>query len=231
MSAELPEDLKGHFAALEQQAYSLLRTGKYELAEKLYRLMSDTVINRQETENRRIHKGAYLHQIGFSLVLQDRLSEALQNFLLAYVEDTLNVPLTREDDADGFPAARVLREGFHLGNANFQMIKEISRRKKEDSVVVKNPTVVLEEYLNQIPIDQSELLSLCDRIPSQADLRRLLIVNLTPQARRALNEVTSKLAQRVLRLASDLAKARGHPDQVTEEDISDAIKRLEGDFR
>lgn len=227
MSAELPQDLKSHFATLEQQAYSLLRTGNYALAENLYRLMLDTVIKRQETENRRIHKGGYLHQIGFSLVLQDRLSDALKSFLLAYVEDTLNVPLSRENDADGAPAARVLRNGFHLTDATFQAIKNLSRKEKETDRVVKKPETILKKYLRQRQITEKELLSLCAPVPTFDDIQRQLIVTLTPQAQKVLNETVSKLGEQLLQEAIIIAKSKGHKE-ITEEDIEDAKKKLEG---
>jgi len=227
LSAELPQDLKSHFATLEQQAYSLLRTGNYALAENLYRLMLDTVIKRQETENRRIHKGGYLHQIGFSLVLQDRLSDALKSFLLAYVEDTLNVPLSRENDADGAPAARVLRNGFHLTDATFQAIKNLSRKEKETDRVVKKPETILKKYLRQRQITEKELLSLCAPVPTFDDIQRQLIVTLTPQAQKVLNETVSKLGEQLLQEAIIIAKSKGHKE-ITEEDIEDAKKKLEG---
>lgn len=227
MSAELPQDLRSHFATLEQQAYSLLRTGNYALAENLYRLMLDTVIKRQETENRRIHKGGYLHQIGFSLVLQNKLLDALKSFLLAYVEDTLNVPLTYENNADEAPAARVLRNGFHLTDATFQAIKGLSTKEKETGRVVKKPELILRKYLRQRQISEKELFSLCDPVPTSEDIQRQLIVTLTPQAQKVLNETVSKLGERLLHTAINIAKSKGHKE-ITEEDIEEAKMKLEG---
>ena len=129
-SAQLPSDLQKYFVSLEQQASAMLRSGDYELSENVYRLMLNMVLDRQRA-NGRIHKGSYYHHIGFCLVLWKKLKEALLNFLLAYIEDTINTEVGHEDDADREPASRVLRESFHLRNSVFDNIKKSLHRKKE----------------------------------------------------------------------------------------------------
>ena len=227
MGTELSRDLRSNFIVLEQQANSLLRSGNYELAEKIFRAMLDTVMKRQQTEERRIHKGSYLHNIGFSILLQDRLMEALHSFLLAYVEDTLNVSINHEDDADKAPAGRVLKQGFSVINRNLQSIKNIARSKKKSGAVVYDPNNLFEEFLQQVQVDEQNLFALCDRPPTPSQVRGQLVVNLTPEAKRALDAAVSRTGNMLLQIAVTIARKRGRISEVTEDDIKEAIRQLE----
>lgn len=224
MNTELPEDLRSHFYALEQQAASLMRSGHYELAEKIFYAMLETVMKRQQKG--RIHKGSYFYNIGFSQVLQDRLIDALHNILLAYVEDCLNTQINQENSADTLPAARVLRKGFLITDQNLKVIKDIVRGKKQNGEIIFDPEEVFKDFLHDLSVDENNLYALCARRPQLDQVKDTLIVSLTPEAKHALDEIVSKMGDKVLRRAIDIARRR-QARVVAEDDVMEAIRQLE----
>lgn len=219
-SVELPKDLQPLIVSLENQAFVYLRSGKYEFAERLYSTMLDVVLDREKSENKRIHKGTYFHMIGFSLALQKKLHDSLERFLQAYIEDVLSTPLGLEDKADKAPAANVLMNGFHVSPESFRRIKDIAKQNKIKENIDARQKVM--DALNVI-----DLFSLCNPKPEIKDVISILLVTLTPSAQKLLQENVSQRGEKILRVAGVIAKERGHPE-VLEEDISDAIAQLEG---
>lgn len=221
MSSDIPEDLRGHFKALEQQAVFLMRSGNYELAEKIFQAMLDTIFERQEVENRRVHKGSFFHNIGISRVLQKRLMDAMRSFLLAYVEDCIN----EEESADKAPAARILMTGFFLRKQNMLWIKDAVRVRRQRGEDLLNPENVLGGFLSHIGVSENDLFTLCSRLPELELVRNKLVVNLTPKAKQALDKTVSETTNRVLQKALSISKKRGG-QRVTENDIQEAIRQL-----
>ena len=188
--------------------------------------MLETVIKRQESEKRRIHKGSYFHNIGFSLVLQNRLLDALRNFLLAYIEDSINTSINQEARADTAPAARVLKRGFLLRTHIMETIKEIVISKKQNQEIILNPEDVLAELLENVHITEDDLFSLCTKPPHLDQAKDTLFVNLTPEAKSSLDQIVTKMTNRVLQRAATIAKKR-NSKVVTGDDVKKAIKQLE----
>ena len=230
MTAKLPEDLRGHFYALEQQAVSLMRDGKYEVAERIFSALLETVFERQGQENKRIHKGSYFYNIGLSQLLQNRLIDSLHSFLLAYIEDCLNVQVDHEDKADALPAARVLRRGFDVIERNLGVIKNIARETKQSNGIILNPENLFRDFLGETQTDYNDLFTLCAQQPQLARLKNMLIINLTPKARVALDQIVSQTGDKVLERAMLIAQKR-KAQAVTEDDIREAIKQLEMENR
>lgn len=230
LNTELPEDLRGHFYALEQQATSLMRDGKYEVAEKLFFTMLETVFERQQEEKRRIHKGSYFHNIGLSQLLQNRLMDSLHNFLLAYIEDCLNVQVNQEDNADTQLAARVLRKGFKVIDENFNLLKNIARTKKQTKEIIIDPENLFKDFLSKTNTDENNLFALCAQPPQFEQLKNTLIINLSPKAKEVLDQIVSRMGNKVLERASLIAQKR-KAKAVTEADVRAAIRQLEVENR
>jgi hypothetical protein len=228
LNTSLPEDLQGDFGSLEQQAVSTMRNGNYELAEKILKAMLETIMKRQEAEKRRIHKGSFFHNIGFSLALQNRLIDSLHNFLLAYIEDCLNTQTDQEELADKLPAARVLRKGFVVRERNLALIRNVTCDKKRLGRIILDPQDILKEILDTIDLNENDLFKLCAVPPSLDGVMNSLVVNLTPEASRVLNDVVAKRMDEVLRIAATIAKKKGEP-AVTDDDVREAIEQLEGE--
>lgn len=80
MSAEIPPDLRSPIKNLEKQAFELLAKEQYNMARGIYRIIYDTLHDRQFTEKRRIHLGAPLHMIGLSFLLEGLSESAFEYF-------------------------------------------------------------------------------------------------------------------------------------------------------
>ncbi|MCJ7767574.1 hypothetical protein MUP79_04210 [Candidatus Bathyarchaeota archaeon] len=204
---------------------SAYKTGNFAFAEKYYELILDLVNWYQDQQDLRIHKGAYLYQLGLSLMFQGRLDDALRAILLAYIEDVLSTPAGRENDAEGAPAASVLRTGFRVVASNLQIIKDIAAERKREGEIVKRPETIL-EYLQDKAEADRDLLSLCDPRPTTETLRSQ-IMRVSPEAQAALARAVERTGEELLEVATAIAKSNGR-DQITEDDVRAAISRLEG---
>lgn len=84
-----PPEVEGGLREAFSKAGGLLAEGNIEAAysavEAFYRFMVDT-----QPKGHRYHKGWPLHQMGMFRLQQDRLDEARDLFLLAFVEDALS---------------------------------------------------------------------------------------------------------------------------------------------
>ena len=128
----IPSEILGDVLQIEKQAYVNLRIGKYEVAEKLFERELSLFMEWQEKIHRPIHKGSPLHMIGICLLLQDAPEKALEFFLLAYIEDTLNAGFEMESEADLAPASMMLRNAFQIDASFLKKIREyIARLKRE----------------------------------------------------------------------------------------------------
>jgi hypothetical protein len=107
-----------------------------------------TIIEKaQEEEKHSIHKGAAFYNLGLSLALYGKMNDAIHNFLLAYIEDTLSNHFGEEDEADGAPAYRILRNFFRLNIGVISEINKKSRQIKEEGKwkETSNPELILKE--------------------------------------------------------------------------------------
>lgn len=84
-----------------------LRQGNYRPAEDFFRKQYEMMCRLQQDLNRRLHKGAPLHNLGISLLFQGKSTDGIRYLILAYIEDLIS---TKDKlDADENPASRVLR--------------------------------------------------------------------------------------------------------------------------
>lgn len=156
MDSDLPQDMKEYVPAVEQAAMITLRAGNYALAKRIIRELLEAVLDRQKLDNRRIHKGSFYYNIGFSLAMQNQLTEALRNFLLAYVEDCINARKT-EDEADTFPAARVLIKGFSIGEKSLSSIKNLVSNNRKTPADLIDPEIVFKSFLKESRVEEKIL--------------------------------------------------------------------------
>ena len=138
----IPREILTDLLEYEKEAYVNLRVGRYEIAEQLFRRQLALIFKWQEKENRPIHKGTPLHMIGICLLYREKTDEALRFFLLAYIEDTLNVGFELEGEADLAPASMMLRSAFQIDVDFLKTIKEyVARLKRERELGSRQETL------------------------------------------------------------------------------------------
>jgi histone H3/H4 len=226
MSA-IPKDYENIFIDLEMQAGTFLRKGHYDLAENIYNLLLTKIYAIQDESNIRIHKGAHYYNIGLADILQNKLQEALKNDILAYIEDVFTARTNYENDADIKPAAKVLKNGFNFEIINFEIIKNLARNNKENISFIKKPIILYNNFLSIKQISDSEIISLCSPRPTLDNVRNSLFTPITKEANEALSIIIKSTSEKILTLAARIAKEKGHPNTINEEDIKDAIKLFE----
>ncbi len=119
------EALINQLVELELAGFSAWDSEDFDAAIKTFSQEVETIRKAEREEGRGIHKGAALHNLALSYAFKGEMSEALINFLLAYVEDTLGTGFGEEDEADAAPAYRVLRYLFRL---RIDAILEINKK-------------------------------------------------------------------------------------------------------
>jgi hypothetical protein len=161
----IPNEIRSEIIKYEQEAYVNLRVGKYEKAEELFRHVLGLMFEWQVKKDRPIHKGAPLHMIGICLLYQEKMDEAVRFFLLAYIEDTLNVGLGLESEADLAPASSMLRNVFQIDVGFLKAIKDyVSKLKREGKwAQARDPALILKTILEIVR--PRSLLALCKSVP------------------------------------------------------------------
>jgi hypothetical protein len=163
----IPSEIRPQIMQLETEAYVHLRMGRYSQCENLYRDLLGFLYKKQVEHDRAIHKGAPLHMIGLSLLYQEKLEDSVRFFLLAYIEDTLNVSFGNEAEADTAPASRVLRDLFQINIGFLDTVKQFSKNLKEQGKwqAARDPEKILEIVAKRENIDPKNLLALCKTRP------------------------------------------------------------------
>lgn len=161
----IPNEILSDIIGYEKEAYVNLRVGRYAKAEELFQKQLNLIFEWQAKKDKPIHKGAPLHMMGICLLYQEKIDAAVRFFLLAYVEDTLNVSLELESEADLAPASLMLRSAFRIDVDFLKAIKEyVAKLKKERKwAQARDPAKILEVVLNIVK--PRSLLDLCKSIP------------------------------------------------------------------
>lgn len=163
---EIPERIREYFYRLSIEGYVALHVGNHKRAKESFEKQYALLLAAQKEEDRGIHKGHPLYNLGLSLFYLGETDEGIRHILLAYVEDALNEEYGFEDDADRLPAARVLRDLFFF---RLRILREINLivekvKGKGQWNDLRNPQVILEEVAKG-GFDLSKPSSLCQRIP------------------------------------------------------------------
>ncbi len=158
----IPPNYSDEISRLDQNALLKWLTRKYTDAERIYRQELERLIQIQSAIDRPIHKGGPLHMIGICLIPQrDKMEEAIRSVILAYVEDSLNVNYTEEDEIDRYPAANVLRDFFRVKLKILGEIKRLAAEKKAAGLWrnICDPEEMLNEVTERLNFDAHNILS------------------------------------------------------------------------
>jgi len=173
LSAELSPNIREVVKELEIEASKAFVNKQYQKAENLYDIIDKLIIEKQNIENRRIHRGAPLHMKGLALLLKKDYKNALINFILAYITDTVNVPLGEEDKSDKLPAHNALNTFFKVDNIYLTYIKEISRKNYTDRNTPFEPNSILDIFMEKKKLSIDEILSIAKYIPTEKDILKI----------------------------------------------------------
>lgn len=124
---------------LTLQQYSKAKAG----FEELYMLLLEA-----QPPGKRYHKGHALHNIGFATFQLGDSQSALNDFVLAYIEDLLSEG--DEDKADDLPAGRTLRDGYRVDGFFLSALKVMVKNKKELGAIVQDPELIIKELDQKI---------------------------------------------------------------------------------
>lgn len=163
-----PEEFKQEIEGLTNQGLIFLSLGQYGSARNIFSKMYNLLLQLQEKDNRSIHKGLPLHNLGIALFYLKKPDDAIYHILCAYVEDTLNVEYDHEDNTDRYPAASVLRDLFSF---NLKILREIknyifSIKAEGKWNSARDPALIVKKITEKLNINPSELSKQCERIPS-----------------------------------------------------------------
>lgn len=141
----LPREITDEVHRIEIEASQCFQIRRFEQSRRLYEQILDLMRRTQTQLGRPIHKGAPLHMIGLCYTMLNQHNNALKYILLAYIEDTLNVNFGLEDEADGSPAARMLRDYYGLQIPILRSIKQIALESKRSGewASITDPETIL----------------------------------------------------------------------------------------
>lgn len=137
------------YLILQAEGYTYWKSGNLIEALKSYEATLQYLYEVQEKENKAKHKGVPYHMIGLIKLALEEMEEARQFFLCAHIEDLLSVPLGSESSADEAPAARALKDYFHLPQDKILPIKALVVDKKQSGLwdKIRDPNQILRELI------------------------------------------------------------------------------------
>jgi hypothetical protein len=140
---------------------------KFVEAALLFEMQYNLYVATQQEIGRPIHKGSPLHNLGLALFYLKKIDQSIIRFLLAYIEDTLQMEFDFEDDADRYPAATTLRDAFLFSLRIFREIKSNSLNIKKEGLWNKamDPMEILTKVIRTLRLDIERLSRYCGRIP------------------------------------------------------------------
>lgn len=182
---EIPKRIRGKVTQLEREGAVALYVGNYIDAVRLFRELYGLLFRTQKEENRPIHKGAPLYNLGITLFAGGQTDQAIYKILLAYVEDTLNVGYDLEDNADRAPAANMLRAVFYLNLRILREIKILAAEIKASGQwnMARDPEPLLKKIAKRLKFDINRLSEQCERGVPQPGTMMTLGLRQPPERR------------------------------------------------
>lgn len=164
---DVPENIQDEARKIEFEGLIALHGENYIKAAQLFQMQYDLYFAAQEELNRPIHKGSPLHNEGLALFYLKAIDGSVYHFLLAYIEDTLQMEYDHEDDADRYPAATMLRDVFLFNLRVLREIKYVSLNIKKEGRwnQARNPQEILGVVSDRLNLNIKKTSTYCGRIP------------------------------------------------------------------
>ncbi len=119
----------------------------YKEAERLYTALYELLLKFQNDLGR-VHKGMVLQNLALSLFNQGRISDAIDFFVSAYVEDIIS--LDGKEIVDKLPASNMLRGFCGVPQEDLNTIRGIILEMKSEKVPLNPKTALSSEKLNTL---------------------------------------------------------------------------------
>ena len=165
----LPEEAQREVDELSKKYLLCLHTQAYDEALEIMRSLYGRMLDWQKQYGTRFHKGHPIHNIGYTLHLQNKHQEALRYFILAYIEDLLSADL--EDQADSTPAGQTLLLGYRYTPGVLSLLKQTVSGLKKENKTPCTPDEVLQELAAAEPARAKDLEGKITVTPFQTKLR------------------------------------------------------------
>jgi hypothetical protein len=145
----LPQELQEELEKAVLSYSTLIPTHQYDAALNIVENLYDKMLGWQRKYGKRFHKGYPLHNIGYTLHLQNKNAEALGYFILAYIEDLLSAD--RPEEADATPAGKTLLLGYKYSPELLGLLKQTVIGLKKIGRIPFTPEEVVRELEKSKP--------------------------------------------------------------------------------
>lgn len=139
----LPEEFQKEFTKAAVKYSTRLQTSDYSEALEILKNLYAKMLGWQKKCRKRLHKEYPLRNIGYVLYLQDKADEALEYFILAYIESLLSAD--GADEADRTSAGHTLAEGYGLSPASLEPLKKKVSEIKASGKIPMRPEEVIKK--------------------------------------------------------------------------------------
>jgi hypothetical protein len=139
----LPEQLQREFDDMASKYSICIHTQDYPTALTIIKNLYDKMLAWQGQYQERFHKGYPIHNIGYTLYLQNKHQEAIKYFVLAYVEDLLSGGI--ESEADSTPAGKTLLLSYRVSPEFLEPLKQTVIKLKNEGRIPTKPEEVIRE--------------------------------------------------------------------------------------
>lgn len=141
----LPADLQKAYEEYDRQGLGHMNAQRWAEAIQVYQQSHRILLSRQPPAKRH-HKGGPLYFLGVCHAFGGQKAEAMQYFLLAYIEDLLSEPHAQINIAETRAAAKNLRQ-CGVEERLLDVVKATALQKKSRGEVVQEPIAILAEAL------------------------------------------------------------------------------------
>jgi len=178
----LPEKAQIELDAMARKYSVCIHTQAYDEALEIMRTLHTKMLGWQQEYGNRFHKGYPIHNIGYTLYLENKHQEALKYFIWAYIEDLISAD--DENQADSTPAGQTLIIGYRYNPDVLSLLKQTVSRLKREGKIPYTP----EDIVKQLVVSE----------PGYAkDLQGIIAVRLAERSLRKFTKFESDWTGRV----------------------------------
>ena len=225
-----PDVFKKTLENMELEASNALRSGDYSKAYSLYQLILLNIFEIQKYTSKRIHKGSYYYNLALSSLLLDNINSALKNYILAYIEDVITYDIEKHLDSKKLPAYKILHDVYYVKENYLNDLQSFILDNSDPITHILDPNNIFNNYSDISKIDESNITNICEKIPDSEDIKNIILKYVSPEANVILQRILSETGNRIIEIAASIAKNKGRPNKIEEEDIIDAYKKIGGNI-